>query len=204
MEFYHEVKGDFFSMDINTSYKIQEPLNRPSVKNSDGKSDKIKDSVSISCENNEGTCIIMPSRNFSCSSAFRADMETNEENLKNKDVKIEGKLSAVGAFMAKLDAFQKEELKKGGYNVYEDKIERWISEPSVEEELQSGTPSSEESPLSKIRTEHKGIFETSEPVFQKYTGKGVGIAVIDTGELVCSSDCMSRSVNRCRILRSLS
>ncbi len=180
MDSYNGTKGDFSFMDINTSYKIQEPLNRQSVKTSDGKSDGIKDSVSISRGNIEGTCIIMPPRNFTCSAAGISAMELKEENLKNQNVKIEEKFSSLGAFVAKLEPSQKEELQKAGYNVYEDKVERWIPEPSLEEELQSA-PSSEESPLSKLRTEHKGIFETHDPVFEKYTGKGVGIAVIDTG-----------------------
>ncbi len=167
-------------MDINTSYKIQGQLNRPSAKMSDEKSQEIKDSISISGRNTEGTCIIIPPRNFTCSSAGISDMESKEENLRSQDVKVEEKLSSLGAFVAKLEPSQKEELQKAGYNVYEDKIERWIPEPSVEEELQSAS-STEESPLSKLRTEHKGIFETHDPVFQKYTGKGVGIAVIDTG-----------------------
>jgi subtilisin family serine protease len=168
-------------MDINTSYKIQEKLNRPSVKTPEGKSQEIKDSVSISHGNNEVRYLIIPNKSAACSSTGRVDMEISEENLKNKDVKIEDKLSAVGAFVAKLETSQKEELQKAGYNVYEDKVERWIPEPSLEEELQSDAAMAEESPLSKVRAEHKGVFETHDPLFQKYTGKGVGVAVIDTG-----------------------
>ncbi|HPZ06942.1 MAG TPA: S8 family peptidase [Candidatus Eremiobacteraeota bacterium] len=103
------------------------------------------------------------------------------KDLEKREVKIEDKIPLVTGYTAKLNQGQKKELEKAGYIVYEDKVEQWIPEPDIEEILEKSEEPLLDNAMKSIRKEPSGIQGTEDPIFTKYTGKGVGIAIIDTG-----------------------
>ena len=165
--------------DRNHSF-LQKQKNMGQKKSSLTEGEEPRDTLSLNNTGSpSGNYILTPKNSLMRSSVFtEKDMKSYERKLKKHNIAVEDKIPLVGAFSAKLSPEEKKEAEKAGFNVYEDKQERWIPEPEIKDmEKPMYTPDG----TGEVRKEHPGIFGTDSPLFQKYTGKGVGIAVIDTG-----------------------
>jgi len=156
---------------------ITSPQSRVPQKN------EIKDTFNLnSGSSDKGDYLIIPKKSAMRSAMSRVDsMSLTERDLKKENIQTEKKLEIVSGYTAKLNQEQKEKLEKSGYIVYEDKVERWIPEPNLEEALDNTEKQFLDQAIPSISKEGSPVNNEVDPIFQKYTGKGVGIAIIDTG-----------------------
>ena len=143
---------------------------------------EVKDSVKLESSSSDSSYLIIPRPSLMKSASIEENMELTQRDLETREVKVEEQIPLVSGYTAKLNEDQKKDLEKAGYIVYEDKIERWIPEPDMKEAMED----EKEQPfldnaMSTIAKEPAGLADAQDEIFKKYTGKGVGIAIIDTG-----------------------
>lgn len=146
------------------------------------KSADVKDSVKLDSTSNDTSYLIMPRPTLMKSANREENLAFTQRELEKRDVKIEDKMTQVGGYTAKLNDSQKEELKKAGYVVYEDKVEEWIPEPDIDKMMEDEIEKPcLDNAMATIAKEPAGLQDAGDPIFEKYKGRDVGIAVIDTG-----------------------
>ena len=171
-------------MKINNQIpKTNHLTNLSTAKKASKKEAEVKDNVNIGTSSaTEGDYLVIPRPSFTRSTMAKEDnMALTKKELEHENVKIGKELSIVSGYTAKLDETQKKKLEDSGYIVYEDKEERWIPEPDMEKAIENYEKFFLDNAMPSISHEPNGINQDSDPILKKYTGKGVGIAIIDTG-----------------------
>ncbi|MEQ8190398.1 MAG: S8 family peptidase [Candidatus Eremiobacterota bacterium] len=169
-------------MKINSSNIPKLPETTANTRIVKEQSTEVKDSVKLESSTVDSNYLIIPRPTLMKSASMEENMALTQKDLETREVKVEGQIPLVSGYTAKLNENQKKDLEKAGYIVYEDKVERWLPEPDMKEAMES----EEEQPfldnaMSAIAKEPAGLADAQDEIFKKYTGKGVGIAIIDTG-----------------------
>lgn len=108
-----------------------------------------------------------------------------ERELKKMDVEVQEKLPVIGGYVADLDESRKNMLEDAGYIIFSDEKKCFLprspyEEPKAEmEKAGRGSKTVQTAPLEERPPLQGPRFDT--PLCRQYNGKGVTIAVIDTG-----------------------
>ncbi|MFN8611443.1 MAG: S8 family peptidase [Vulcanimicrobiota bacterium] len=126
--------------------------------------------------------VVMPPK---ASSLFKSEGPSAKALVEQTGAEIHEDLGLVGGYLASLSPKQASELEKRGFRLVPDKVENFLPpDPSVslneEEEVAEEKKPSEPVDPFKPRAEMTAPRFDSE-LTRKYTGKGVTIAVLDTG-----------------------
>ncbi|MFP4498476.1 MAG: S8 family peptidase, partial [Vulcanimicrobiota bacterium] len=106
---------------------------------------------------------------------------SNDVELKKMKVEVDEKLPIVNGYLAKLDDSKKTELAKAGYIVFEDKEENWYPKDPSQMTLSDIDKAGGDEDIKLVERPKLTEPRFDTPLTRKYTGKGVGIAVIDSG-----------------------
>lgn len=108
-------------------------------------------------------------------------------HLDGMDVKVDNKLPVIGGYVARLDDEKKKELSRQGFMMFEDKEENWLpsnpAKKALEEALSGKDPKPEKPDEAAGLKERPKLTEPrfDTPLTRQFTGKGITIAVIDSG-----------------------
>jgi serine protease AprX len=148
------------------------------------KSPEKLDTVITGQSENTDSYILIPKKVRTLGNANIAEtINSASEKLEEKNIKVDEKFSAIGAFTVNsLNEEQKKELDKDGFYIYKDKFENWLPEKNPEEMAMQQDDKNLLKNDYEIRDNPQGpTFGTDDEILKKYTGKNVGIAIIDTG-----------------------
>lgn len=141
------------------------------------------DSVSLG---NREAYVVMPPK---ASNLFKSEGPSAKSLVEQSGAEIHEDLGLVGGYLASLSPKQASELEKRGFRLVPDKVENFLppdpSEMNLEEEEEAAKPDAEKKPSEPVGP-YQPRAEMTAPRFdseltRKYTGKGVTIAVLDTG-----------------------
>ncbi len=175
------------SQSINSNYAFGNPQIRKSLLYNADKGVKVSPSTPKDVYESSGTSksesyVILPPKDLA-NAEKGAIYKAVERDFKKFNVTVNDRLPLIGGFVANLDDKTKEKLVKAGYYVFQDEYRSWIPTPpdqkmdtaeSIDTFTDVKTEKLEERPKLKAPR-----FDT--PLTRKYTGKGVTIAIIDTG-----------------------
>ena len=173
---------------IGSGYSIQSGEGRTKFKPKHPGSDDVKqssrDTYTHTQENSE-RCLIIPSVELKEKQGGRSIFKAAEAEIKKMDVRIDEKLPLLRGYVAELDSSKKDKLAEAGYIIVSDKPRKFLpgnpyQKVPVETEKLNTSVKTEESHEIKERAKLEGPrFDT--PLCRQYDGKGITIAVIDTG-----------------------
>lgn len=174
-------RGDI--MQINTSFSGSF-INQPQSQGDYKKTEEV-DSVIKGQSGNTDNYILIPKKVRTLGNAnITETIASASKKLEENNIKVEEKLSGIGAFtVSSLNEEQKKELDKEGFYIYKDKFENWLPEENHREmALQEEENKNFLKNDFEIRDNPQGpTFGSDDEILKKYTGKNVGIAIIDTG-----------------------